>query len=315
MQPQPHQQASFRGPALVAGLCLALLTHLAAPAAPRRLVAYVIVNGSARGLQLFGSPGVAINKNRDLNARGIISRAPGDATPLFTGAIAGSPATQLPVVELDLQRPYLQTLSQGIVRVLSADRALTVRIRDAQAELLAAHTALEAAAAQLQASGIDPGVIHTAGEQLAAARDKVAVAVQSLDQLPPRPSAEDLSRLHLRISQALTASQIPFDTLKTLGLPSGFDICVQDDRKKKNALAWSSFSGNYQFICNGQLFTGRGTVQRTANGFALLHEVEGRRIEGAIDTTTRTGSGSLETPVGTARCTLADKNYTNSVCP
>src|SRR5690349_11326701 len=77
-----------------------LLAWKGAPAAPRPLVAYVIVNGSARGLQLFGNPGVALAKNRDLEAKGTVTRAPGDALPLFTGLISGSPSTQLPVVEL-----------------------------------------------------------------------------------------------------------------------------------------------------------------------------------------------------------------------
>lgn len=93
-----------------------------------------------------------------------------------------------------------------------------------------------------------------------------------------------------------------------------FDVCVQDDSNAATVLEWNSISGDYRFCCNGTIYTGKGTVTKQGSIYTLVHNPVDRRVLGKIDTTQKRGSGSIQSPPGTIRCTIMDRDTTNNAC-
>jgi uncharacterized repeat protein (TIGR01451 family) len=91
-----------------------------------------------------------------------------------------------------------------------------------------------------------------------------------------------------------------------------FDTALQDDSNPSNILLWNSLSGAYRFCCNGTTFTGLGKVFRQGCVYTLDHTfASDRRVLGRVDKTARAGSASLQSPAGTTRCTIIDRNILN----
>jgi hypothetical protein len=77
-------------------------------------------------------------------------------------------------------------------------------------------------------------------------------------------------------------------------------------------LAWNSSTGEYIFCCNGSTFTGVGKVKTQGCTYTLDHSAGDRRVLGSVNMTNFTGSGSLQTPPGTTRCTISDNDVRNN---
>ena len=91
-----------------------------------------------------------------------------------------------------------------------------------------------------------------------------------------------------------------------------FDTALQDDSNPSNILLWNSLSGAYRFCCNGTTFTGLGKVFRQGCVYTLDHTfASDRRVLGRVDKSARAGSASLQSPAGTTRCTIVDRNILN----
>jgi len=93
-----------------------------------------------------------------------------------------------------------------------------------------------------------------------------------------------------------------------------FDVCIQDDSNSGTAILFNSVSGEYRFCCNGTMYTGIGTVTVKGCVITLQHFPSDRRVLAQIDRAVFTGKASLQSPPGTIRCTIADKNTTNNSC-
>jgi hypothetical protein len=91
-----------------------------------------------------------------------------------------------------------------------------------------------------------------------------------------------------------------------------FNVAVKDRANPNAVLAWNSSTGEYIFCCNGSTFTGVGKVKTQGCTYTLDHSAGDRRVLGSVNMTNFTGSGSLQTPPGTTRCTISDNDVRNN---
>jgi hypothetical protein len=91
-----------------------------------------------------------------------------------------------------------------------------------------------------------------------------------------------------------------------------FDTALQDDSNPAIILLWNSISGQYRFCCNGITFTGVGKATRQGCVYTLdqTNAID-RRVLGRVDKAVHAGSGSIQAPAGTIRCTIGDRNTLN----
>jgi HYR domain len=93
-----------------------------------------------------------------------------------------------------------------------------------------------------------------------------------------------------------------------------FDICLQDDSNPSIVVLVNSASGDYRFCCNGTIFTGKGKVAIRGSVYTLEHNTADRRVLASDDELAHRGTASLQSPVGTTRCTITDRDTRNNTC-
>src|SRR4030095_2512739 len=95
---------------------------------------------------------------------------------------------------------------------------------------------------------------------------------------------------------------------------TSFDLCLQDDGNASTVLLWNSVTGDYRFCCGGTSTIGRGSVQKKGNTFTLQHLATDRRVTATIDKSASKGTSSLQSPPGTTKCTISDRDTRNNSC-
>lgn len=93
-----------------------------------------------------------------------------------------------------------------------------------------------------------------------------------------------------------------------------FDICLQDDSNPATVILFNSFTGNYLFCCSGTTYSGKGTVQKQGNIYTLTHNTSARRVIARFDGAQKKGTASLQSPPGTIRCSINDRDTRNNTC-
>jgi hypothetical protein len=93
-----------------------------------------------------------------------------------------------------------------------------------------------------------------------------------------------------------------------------FDVCLEDDAVPSSKLVFNSVTGQYRYCCGGTLFTGTGTVSTTGCIVTLNVTAGTTRVTARLDKTQFKGSASLQSPPGTMRCVITDRNTKNNVC-
>jgi hypothetical protein len=90
-----------------------------------------------------------------------------------------------------------------------------------------------------------------------------------------------------------------------------FDVALQDDSVPGTILLWNSLTGQYRFCCGGTTFTGVGKVQTQGCVYTLSATPADRRVQARVDKAAHAGSASLQSPPGTTRCTITDRDTRN----
>jgi 6-phosphogluconolactonase (cycloisomerase 2 family) len=98
-----------------------------------------------------------------------------------------------------------------------------------------------------------------------------------------------------------------------------YDVRLQDDSNPSAVLLFNSFTGEYRLCCpgvNGPV-TGTGTIKKIACVTTLEHYGTERRLLAKVDPGTNKGNATFQSPPGTLKCMITDKNITNntSLCP
>lgn len=91
-----------------------------------------------------------------------------------------------------------------------------------------------------------------------------------------------------------------------------FSGCVQDDSDPSRVVLFNAQTGQYRFCCGGTVYTGTGTVTVKGCLVTIQHNTTERRVQ--ISTDGNTGNASLQSPPGTTRCTIQDRNVRNNSC-
>jgi len=90
-----------------------------------------------------------------------------------------------------------------------------------------------------------------------------------------------------------------------------FDVALQDDSDPSIILLWNSITGQYRFCCKGTTFSGVGKATIQGCVFTLQHNPVDRRVLGRVDKAVHAGNASIQSPAGTIRCTITDRNTLN----
>ncbi|MEW6127478.1 MAG: HYR domain-containing protein [Acidobacteriota bacterium] len=93
-----------------------------------------------------------------------------------------------------------------------------------------------------------------------------------------------------------------------------FNACLQDDSTSTTVLLWNTFTGDYRFCCSGTVYTGKGSVTKQGNLWTLTHNTTDRRVLVRLDGSANSGSGYMQTPPGTTRCSITDRDIRNNSC-
>jgi hypothetical protein len=93
-----------------------------------------------------------------------------------------------------------------------------------------------------------------------------------------------------------------------------FNVCLQDDSNPTIVFLANSITGSYRFCCGGTVFTGVAQVIRRGNVASFQHNAADRRVLAIDDEGAFKGSASIQSPAGTIRCTIADRDTRNDSC-
>ena len=93
-----------------------------------------------------------------------------------------------------------------------------------------------------------------------------------------------------------------------------FDVCLQDDSDPGIVFLGNSQTGAYRFCCGGTVFTGVALVIRRGNIVTFQDNSSDRRVLVTDDESVHVGKASLQSPPGSIKCTITDRNTTNNSC-
>jgi hypothetical protein len=93
-----------------------------------------------------------------------------------------------------------------------------------------------------------------------------------------------------------------------------FNVCLEDDINPGAVFLGNTLTGAYRFCCGTTLFTGIAQVTTAGNVTTFQHNSFTRRVQATFDVARSTGSASLESPPGTTRCTIIDRDTRNNDC-
>jgi hypothetical protein len=108
-----------------------------------------------------------------------------------------------------------------------------------------------------------------------------------------------------------TATDASANTATCSFTVTAYDVALQDDSNPAAILLWNSNTGAYRFCCNGSTYTGVGIVKKQGCVYTLDLTAADRRVQGKVDKSLHSGTGSLQTPPGTVRCAITDRNTLN----
>jgi hypothetical protein len=93
-----------------------------------------------------------------------------------------------------------------------------------------------------------------------------------------------------------------------------YDGCLQDDSNPATVLIFSTTTGQYIFCCAGTTYTGQGTVMQQGSVYTLTHNSPNRRVLAQLDNSIKKGTASLQSPPGSLKCTITDRDIRNNTC-
>jgi subtilisin-like proprotein convertase family protein len=95
---------------------------------------------------------------------------------------------------------------------------------------------------------------------------------------------------------------------------TAFDVCLQDDTNPANVVLINSATGDYRFCCSGTTYTGKGSVKKSGSTITLSSSTADRRVQVQVDSALKKGTAELQSPPGTSRCSITDRNTANNTC-
>jgi 6-phosphogluconolactonase (cycloisomerase 2 family) len=93
-----------------------------------------------------------------------------------------------------------------------------------------------------------------------------------------------------------------------------FNVWLQDESNPANVLLFNSLTGEYRLCVAGmnQPVTGTGTVMKQGCSASLVHNTADRRVMASVDGGGNKGNATYQSPPGTLKATILDKNILNN---
>ena len=98
---------------------------------------------------------------------------------------------------------------------------------------------------------------------------------------------------------------------------SVFNGRLQDDSEGcNNTVLFNTITGDYRWCCHGTIFTGLGKVTIAGDTITIIHNAVDRRvlIRLSAGSFPPAGTASLQSPAGTIRCVITDRDTRNDTC-
>jgi hypothetical protein len=96
-----------------------------------------------------------------------------------------------------------------------------------------------------------------------------------------------------------------------------FNGRLQDDSEGcNNTVLFNTISGAYRWCCHGTIFTGVAKVTKAGSTYKLEHNAADRRVLINLSSGSfpPSGNASLQSPPGTVRCVIQDRDTRNDTC-
>jgi hypothetical protein len=93
-----------------------------------------------------------------------------------------------------------------------------------------------------------------------------------------------------------------------------FDACLQDDANASSVLLFNTATGDWRFCCGGTVYTGKGTVRAIGQQFTISDSLGSIRLTGNVNGATHSGNANIQSPPGSVRCTITDRDTRNNSC-
>jgi hypothetical protein len=111
-----------------------------------------------------------------------------------------------------------------------------------------------------------------------------------------------------------TATDMSGNTATCSFTVSVFNVCLQDDSNPSIVFLGNTITGAYRFCCGGTTYTGTAQVTKKGNVATFQHNAADRRVLATDDEGAFKGTASLQSPPGTTRCTISDRDTRNNSC-
>jgi hypothetical protein len=134
--------------------------------------------------------------------------------------------------------------------------------------------------------------------------------VSSVVCVPPSGSCFPLGTTAVTCTATDTSSNIAMCSFTV----TVSNLCLQDDSNPGSVFSGNAATGAYTFCCGGATFTGVAQVNRRGNVVTLTQNTENRRVTATLDGGAFKGAASLQSPPGTTKCTITDRDTRNNSC-
>lgn len=246
--------------------------------------------------------------------------------------LAESPRKVVFVAPAEVTGPYSITVNEG-------DKIFTGNTRNIAVNLSAPKTNLmrgEKTTVTIEVSGL-AGIMKEVPLQLDA-RGVINMDGGNFQNLRIKPEEVKLDGRYTT-NRTITGVQAGGFTVTATVIVGPFDMCLQDDLDPARGMSWNTFTGDYSFSdptitmpagpqgavagvstfgyspWKGSSLTGTGKPAMKGCIITLSHNAPDRRVFAKLDTCTKTGEASVETPSTKTTVKVTDQNTANNSCP
>lgn len=253
--------------------------------------------------------------------------------------LAESPRKIVFVAPVDVTGPYAINVKEGDKTFTGNSRNVAVRLSAPTTDLMRG----QKTTVTIEVSGL-AGIIKEVPLQLDA-RGVINMDGGNFQNLRIKPEEVKLDGRYTT-NRTITGLQAGGFSVTATVIVGPFDICLQDDEDPARGFRWNTFTGDYVFTnpvppkptggtvqpagttqpggapgaANstppaGSGLTGVGKPAMKGCIITLSHNAPDRRVFARLDTCTKTGDASVETPSPKTTFNITDKNTSNNSCP
>ena len=237
----------------------------------------------------------------------------------FAGGIAAYPAAICPTADLSVTKTVWSTGvigSTAAYEIIVSNQGPAVATNVLVTDILPPGTTFVPGSCMTLVNGAPAGTCQVNGNNLTA-----TFAALASGQTATVKYTVTIGALAGQLGTVTNAVSVLSDTPdsnpnnNTTSVPlQVFDTCLQDDSNPGVVFLGNSVTGDYRFCCNGTVFSGRATVYKKSSVVTFEHNPADRRVLAKKDGALSRGTAALQSPPGSIRCTITDRDTRNNTC-